>query len=362
MTGLKMVTKDIAQRLYHKFPWVVPSIIKNLYFKKKYIDPYKNRRLPTIWLETTSACNLNCVMCPAQRKDAKRIKPDGFMKPELFRRLVDEIAAEDPDINLRLHKDGEPLLHPDIVEFIRYSSAKINRVSLVTNATLLTNEMTDAILGTRLQDIRFSIDGTKETFNKIRVQSKDNPYASQDVPVDHDNVVAKVLHFCRRRKELNNTTIRIGVRMTDFKPTEKERETYKAFWEQHVDYVEIARYISWSGKIYKSKNENSTYPCLNLWSTLTVTYDGKMVPCCTYMDTKGNGKGKIADLNDPNVRLKEAFYDSQELNEVRRAHLDGDDLEEIAPYCVKCDDWNIPEIDKIWTKKMRREMRPQLPT
>ncbi len=44
------------------------------------------QRPNTIYLETTSACNLNCVMCTAQRPATKSIKPSGYMDLGLFKR------------------------------------------------------------------------------------------------------------------------------------------------------------------------------------------------------------------------------------------------------------------------------------
>ncbi len=355
MENLKMKTKGLIRKIYHKIPWAFPPIIKDAYLTRSYINFYKRKKLPTIWLETTNACNLNCIMCPTQRKEAKEFKHDGFISVNLFCRMVDEIASEDKTINLRLHKDGEPLLHPNIVDLIEYSSSKLLNVSLVTNATLLNQDMANAILSTNLSNIRFSIDGSKNTFEKIRIQSKNNPYASPLVPVDYDSVISNVLYFCKRKSELKKN-IRIGVRITDFKSTSKEQDAYKSFWKKHVDYVEIARYISWTGKIYKTKQECVRYPCLNLWQSLTVTWNGLLVPCCTYVDYTGDGKGILADLNNSNLSLKQAFYESTAIKEIRRAHIDNN-LEEIAPFCIQCDDWRIPRIDHIWTKNMRRELK-----
>jgi organic radical activating enzyme len=356
MENLKMKTKDVLKKLSIKIPWVFPSIIKNAYLRRRCISTYKNKMLPTVWLETTNACNLNCIMCPTQRKEAKKFKPDGFINENLFYSIVDEIASEDQTINLRLHKDGEPLLHPKIVELIEYSSSKLLNVSLVTNATLLNKDMANAILSTKLHDIRFSIDGTKDIFEKIRIQSKDNPYASPLIPVDYDSVISNVLYFCKRKRELKKN-IRIGVRITDFKSITKDQDKYNPFWKKHVDYIERARYLSWTGKIYRGKKEFVRYPCLNLWSTLVITWNGLLVPCCTYMDSTGDGKGILADLNKSHLCLNKVFYESPAIKEIRRAHINNN-LEENAPFCIQCDDWRMPNIDRIWTERMKKELRP----
>ncbi len=61
-----------------------------------------------LWVETTSVCNLRCVMCPNKdlMKDEK-----GFMDLALFRKVIDEARRFVFDVNL-IHR-GEGLLHPE---------------------------------------------------------------------------------------------------------------------------------------------------------------------------------------------------------------------------------------------------------
>ena len=55
---------------------------------------------PEVWIENTNCCNARCVMCPRD----KHTRPLGFMKFELFAKLVDEIAAfPQPVQRLHLH-------------------------------------------------------------------------------------------------------------------------------------------------------------------------------------------------------------------------------------------------------------------
>jgi hypothetical protein len=65
-------------------------------------------------------------------------KKQGFMKSNLFRSLAEQIASGNPYAAVRLQKDGESLLHPEIIEFIDYASSQPHDVLLVTNGTLLT--------------------------------------------------------------------------------------------------------------------------------------------------------------------------------------------------------------------------------
>lgn len=243
---LKVNVIGAAKRLYKRSPAALQAVI----YKRHLIDRFKNKNLPPVYLETTSACNLNCIMCPTQRPEAKKFKKDGFMDFTVVRRLIDEVAAENPLTEVLLHKDGEPLLHPQIVNIIGYASSRLYNVSLATNATLLDEKMSKAILLTRLHTIRFSIDGlSKETFEKIRRQSNDNPYADPEIPVDYESVIGNIRRFCELRKAQGKYSLRVGVRTTDFKATQKELADYKSYWKKHVDFVEDAELLSWCGEV-----------------------------------------------------------------------------------------------------------------
>jgi uncharacterized Fe-S cluster-containing radical SAM superfamily protein len=155
---VKPSLRSTGRRLKKLIYPYLPATLKGEY--ESYRFAQRTRVPNTVYLETTSACNLNCVMCAAQRHATKAIKPSGYMDLSLFKRLVDEIARDLPSIEyVYLHKDGEPLLHPDIVEMIQYASSRHPYVTLVTNATLLDERMARAILATPLQKIRFSVDG-----------------------------------------------------------------------------------------------------------------------------------------------------------------------------------------------------------
>jgi radical SAM protein with 4Fe4S-binding SPASM domain len=54
---------------------------------------------------------------------------------------------------------GEPLLHPQIIDFIRYAKSLKKKVGLVTNAMLLTPDVSQKLLESGLNSIAFSLDG-----------------------------------------------------------------------------------------------------------------------------------------------------------------------------------------------------------
>jgi hypothetical protein len=64
--------------------------------------------------------------------------PLGFMDFGFYRDLIDECVENVPEgMQIELHKDGEPLLHPKIGQFIAYAKERGCHVHFATNGLLL---------------------------------------------------------------------------------------------------------------------------------------------------------------------------------------------------------------------------------
>jgi sulfatase maturation enzyme AslB (radical SAM superfamily) len=114
--------------------------------------PPRIARFPgRVVLELTPLCNLACRMCPRHYiKDT-----DGFMAPELFRKLVDEVAQERPDAVLLPFWRGESCMHPQFAELVDYALTKNLRVHLSTNGHYLSPENCDVFY--RCEFLTFSL-------------------------------------------------------------------------------------------------------------------------------------------------------------------------------------------------------------
>lgn len=91
-----------------------------------------------IELETVNRCNGICPFCPVnvnqpQRKYAK-------MTSELFKKIINELAAMNYSGRLSLYSNNEPFLDERIIDFHRYANAKLPNTffCLFTNGSLLT--------------------------------------------------------------------------------------------------------------------------------------------------------------------------------------------------------------------------------
>jgi len=113
----------------------------------------------TFNLEPTNACNLKCIMCP--RNESKRAV--GFIDFLLFRKIVDE-SRPYGGRHFVLHKDGEPLLHPRIVEMVAYikQANPGNTAYISTNGLLLDQDKAAGLMDAGLDQLHISIGAAGE--------------------------------------------------------------------------------------------------------------------------------------------------------------------------------------------------------
>jgi MoaA/NifB/PqqE/SkfB family radical SAM enzyme/pimeloyl-ACP methyl ester carboxylesterase len=102
-------------------------------------------------IEITTRCNLRCAFCA--RTSVRREERD--MAPDRFGRLLDLLPHA---WRVTLAGLGEPLLHPRVADFVSEASSRGRRVTLATNAVLLSAEMSRRLIGAGLDAIVFSLD------------------------------------------------------------------------------------------------------------------------------------------------------------------------------------------------------------
>lgn len=119
-----------------------------------------------IQLELIGLCNLRCIMCPLTLVGHTRSKYKMYTLEDLQNmREIFEHAYE-----VELTGFGEALLHPQIIDVLRFFKSCELCVHLTTNGLLLTEEKAGAILQEDLVDvIRVSVDAARaETYAHIR--------------------------------------------------------------------------------------------------------------------------------------------------------------------------------------------------
>ena len=143
-------------------------------------------RLPDIvQIESTNLCNAKCVFCPRDEMHRQQ----GVMDFDLFRKVVDECAALGIT-HVRMHNYGEPFLDKQLVEKVRYAKSKgIQEVGMISNGSLITEEIARGMVEAGLDAINISVDAAgKEVFESTRLH------------LDYDEVIGNVRNLVRTRQ------------------------------------------------------------------------------------------------------------------------------------------------------------------
>lgn len=98
-----------------------------------------NPLFKSVEIETVSICNRKCSYCPNYSIQ----RPAGYMREDLFYKIIDELAEINFKGRFSPHFYGEPLLDKRIVRFITYTRNTLPNacIKLFTNGDLLTYEL-----------------------------------------------------------------------------------------------------------------------------------------------------------------------------------------------------------------------------
>jgi radical SAM protein with 4Fe4S-binding SPASM domain len=223
-----------------------------------------------MWVEPTNTCNLKCVMCP-QSSDVKFKR--GFMDFSLFRKIIDEVRDFVYDMNL--HHTGESLLHPEIIEMIRYAKRAGIYTRLHTNATLLTEEKAIEILDAGLDFLSFSFDGyDKATYERIRRGA------------NFEKTLKNIINFLYLKRKRRQRTPFTVFEVINFSGRTHDTARQQAFG-QLFEKLPLNKFVlkaphNWGGTydaegnpIHPEKYCACTFP----WYALVVFWNGKVSPC-----------------------------------------------------------------------------------
>jgi radical SAM protein with 4Fe4S-binding SPASM domain len=257
-------------------------------------------------IEPTNRCNLRCNMCP--RKDLTR--PVGEIGTELFDKLAREISRHAPS-EVRLHKDGEPLMASHIFELLDHikTVAPSTLLNMDTNALLLDEEKAEKLLDSKLDVLLFSVNAaTPETYKKVRGSTK------------YDQVIGNIERFLAMRRERGYVWPKVKVQLIVMAETRNEIGLFKEKWGEHDVDVLLIPAINWGGwrPDVQSMMElpKKRYPCGFIFNSFSINWDGKVSFC----NVDFNHLGIIGDVNEQTI---EEIWKGPEFERYRELHKQG---------------------------------------
>jgi len=154
-----------------------------------------------ISIELTNRCNLRCTMCCFHSKKVKDIaekRAIGDMDFDLFRKIVEEASTFYPKPKLKLNWAGEFLLYPHFREALMLlkKMGLSQFCFLSTNGNLLSSEVADELIKSFEGKINISLDGFKESHERIRVGfNYEKVYRNLMYLIEQKKMVSRNLEF-----------------------------------------------------------------------------------------------------------------------------------------------------------------------
>ena len=270
-----------------------------------------------IGIELCSSCNLKCVHCPPQSETGA--PKHGMLDFDLFLRIMDEIDSAGKR-RIALHKDGEPLLYPKIIDVLnRIKQNQEHEVYLSTNAHKLNQDISRAILDGRIDIINFSIGAaTAEFYTRVRGNG-------------FTKVIENILAFIDladtyEKKPLIQVQI---INLPEYPDMSDEIISFKDTWSQYNVKIDVWDKLTW-GLYDNGDSIRYRYPCYSLWNSIEVNSDSTVSACC--MDWKH--ELIIGNISKDSIR---SIWHSDALNNLRKQHICDNGVSINA--CNKCNYW-----------------------
>jgi wyosine [tRNA(Phe)-imidazoG37] synthetase (radical SAM superfamily) len=260
---------------------------------------------PLVQIEPASVCNYRCVFCyqTDERLSNRKHGHMGMMDLDRFKSIIDQIEGKVEGVTLASR--GEPTVNKKLPEMLAYMSGKFLAAKINTNAYLLDEKMSHAILQADLQTLVFSADAAAEPlYSKLRVNG------------NLDRVVKNVERF-HDIKEKHYSDSKLITRVSGVRfHSDQNIEEMVQFWNRYVDQVAFVDYNPWEN-VYDSDKKGIDTPCSDLWRRLFVWWDGKVAPCdVDYLTT-------LCDETLLNSSISE-IWNGNTYNTLRQKHLEGE--------------------------------------
>ncbi len=298
-----------------------------LYYTKEYYAPLSMNVIDfpkMLVLQGSSFCNFNCIMCQRNVKVKKREKTklgNGYMSVQLIKKIVDECKNIKDFLGLQFALYGEPLLNPDIVKIIEVIKKGGVKVQIVTNGSMLEEEMIRKLINAGLDKIKISFQGASPEKYKLW---RDKDYYSKLVSIVHN--VVRI-----RDKMKSDLFVQVGTSSAD--DTIEELKDFISYWKKIVDHV----YWNYTCllhlqddpvinnlKILRQAPKN-TKKCWELFKRMAVMWNGKVVRCVN------DEEHFIGDLNTQSIR---EIWNGEIMNKYRSTILAKGNILEGCEYCT----------------------------
>ncbi|PHJ66161.1 radical SAM protein [Nostoc linckia z18] len=305
-----------------------------------------------------NSCNLKCVMCPYHSPLLKPTHTTNFFKDKKMMswKMMEKLAKEcgKAGVAISVGSVEEPILHPNIVDFIQLSKESgVPKFHLTTNGQLLNENKAQALLEAGLTSLDVSIDAAEpETYLKIRGGNL-------------NTVESNILNFIKVRDRLDiSCEVRTSF-VRNLNVTPEEEQKFQERWLAKTDGVLILNLAQYQETNMRLKTTNNTidnslqyyinkaqgrWPCLFPFTEMAVLPDGRIYYCIETLFRLGFD-GSIESLGNYNQQNLQEIW-SGNLFQKLRSDLILNQLSNRS-VCQNCDMWKSQFYFRSSTNKLQ---------
>lgn len=269
------------------------------------------KKYKKIYIEITNNCNLKCSFCSEVKRKRR------FMTTEEFENIL--IKIKDYTDYIYLHIKGEPLLHPNIIEFLRLADKYNLKVNLTTNGTLFSKIAKELSECKSLHKINFSLHSENNIDNYCEEIFK-------NVELLKDKIIIYRL-WTLKNNQLDSKSQEI---------VNKIRKYYN-LPQETVDKIYTSNNIKIKSTRYVDKDNEFSWPevtthksngyCYALKTQIGILVDGTVVPCC--LDSNG-----VVNLGNIFKESLEEIINSEKYISLKKSFQDRKPCEKLCQSCT----------------------------
>ncbi len=285
-------------------------------------------------------CNLKCEFCSqSEEANKENLKNGSKISLKTIQKLVDDLVPTGKKLkNIEFSGIGEPLLCKELPEMISYIKKKqvCDHVVVVSNATLLDETWSHALIGSGLDQLRLSINGL----------SKEDYLKNTGVAIEFDEMLSNIRLFYQMSR---NTGTNLYIKIMDYMVESEEKKKFfqDTFGpisdELNIEHlIKTSPYVDYETKfgdrIYNLNQKSGsqiveTEICPRSFFDSMLCVNGDLMACCYGL------WNPQSDLIMGNIG-QESFVDiwnGRKFNDFRIKMLEG--VQHASPTCVQCPVW-----------------------
>lgn len=251
------------------------------------------KRFKKVYIEISNICNLHCSFCPGTKRAPKQMNLDEF------KAIVKQVAPFTDYVYF--HLLGEPLLHPNLSEFLKICEDYNLKVIITTNGTLI-EKQSDVLLNSN------SHYKTVISLHSFEANQRQN----------FDYYIDNCLNYAKKTEGKKIVVLRLwnngGEDALNNDILKRIEKVFPTPWRDTRGGKQIGdnAYIQFGDKFdwpdINANTESDTAFCYGMRDQIAILADGTVVPCC--LDNNG-------EINLGNVfksELKDIINSERALN------------------------------------------------